>query len=1249
VTESPKPLKLSWIATTDPNALTLRVAGDDNILTKRIDASGNEASYDNAFRYIACPADVSSTRKIVALAKELGPRDNFAITYGAIAAHVGPTDEVLRRSQKIHGPAAAFYPVPRFVYLLDVDAIMPPTWLDPRDLEAAVRYVRLQLPEAFHDVEMVFVASSGYLRKSGLRFRVWVRISRPLTPQQFKRWMEIVNAPVDKHPLQTVGVNYTASPIFEDPSMDPLPNGRIVVLAGKPCAQAPDDQALFQPEGRRAKAKKRPREPAESESPRNGRVVAPVGKSRAKTSNDQVLPQPEGRTRRVRRKPAESESRDDEEEGGGEEIDRSYAHLWDDDDAVFAASGYLSVAPIGVRGGNGRHPTALKVFMRLLDFGCTPAMARRLMWERWARQCVPPYDDLAELDREVAGLERARENPIGYRHPAVAFTPTAKKPDGPIEPPEDAPPVELVFQTRAEAEARLREVATSIFGEFFDLDPLGDPNKLPTYGIPAGVGLGKTEEALKLIYAGLRVIRGRRGKGTIKARRRAVVLAVPTHRLSGELEKRFNEIVEKAVRCQQQRAIDAGMSPRVVEHIGRRLRLQAATWRGREANVPGETGNNDEKMCRNLDAVRAAQQLQQDVEGKVCKACEFKSDCAYLAQYAKRGDLWIVAHASLFSSMPRHFPAAGVEFVIIDESVDKAALRGIDVNARIELMLEDLVEGATPFPPHVKMSVHSIKRLEALRGAVWSALCKSKPPSPVIAANLRKQGITAYDAAWAAAAERRRIYRGEDPGLLELNRNVAAMSRMWSTIADLLQEDGPEVSGRLTVIKDPKTKIRKLMITGYDKIHADYRRPILLIDASLDAQRARPLFQNINVVNFLPVEMPHVTIKKSIGRSCGKSMLLPIRPANGVKLTNEEGAENLTRANNRAALRANLINLARSHRGKKLLVVSYKELIELLDLPPTIATAHFNALAGRDQWADYDIAVIVGRPLPPPGAVEAISGAVTGVQPVVVERWYHKRPAQHIVRRGGGFVAVPAEKDRHPDDMADRHLRRICEMEIEQAIGRLRGVRRTANNPATVIVLNDVVLDMPVDELFAADLFFSATPQERMMAEGGIAFESPADAVRAYPRMWPSVEAAKKALQRSKSSGTFSYKDSLIGKCPRASVKYRKPGNGQRTAQCLADLAVVPNPKAKLEELLGPLALFVMVTETTERPATVRCSQELETGSFTTVPALADLDLIPRAYAPGDLSDRLLAGLAALMGYLRSKALNWIGARARGS
>ena len=60
---------------------------------------------------------------------------------------------------------------------------------------------------------------------------------------------------------------------------------------------------------------------------------------------------------------------------------------------------------------------------------------------------------------------------------------------------------------------------------------------------------------------------------------------------------------------------------------------------------------------------------------------------------------------------------------------------------------------------------------------------------------------------------------------------------------------------------------------------------------------------------------------------------------------------------------------------------------------------------------------------------------------------------------------VATERDCHPDRIAEAFRRRITVLELQQIIGRGRGLWRTADNPLHVLVLTDVPLDMPVEEL----------------------------------------------------------------------------------------------------------------------------------------------------------------------------------------
>ncbi len=78
---------------------------------------------------------------------------------------------------------------------------------------------------------------------------MFVMSDLPLTSEEMKTWLGYTKAPVDLSIYGANAVIYTAACVFEDPSHDPLPGGRIVKLAGKESVTAPsaDELAAMKP------------------------------------------------------------------------------------------------------------------------------------------------------------------------------------------------------------------------------------------------------------------------------------------------------------------------------------------------------------------------------------------------------------------------------------------------------------------------------------------------------------------------------------------------------------------------------------------------------------------------------------------------------------------------------------------------------------------------------------------------------------------------------------------------------------------------------------------------------------------------------------------------------------------------------------------------------------------------------------------------------------------------------------------
>jgi putative DNA primase/helicase len=144
-----------------------------------------------------------------------------------------------------------------------------------------------------------------------------------------------------------------------------------------------------------------------------------------------------------------------------------------------------------------------------------------------------------------------------------------------------------------------------------------------------------------------------------------------------------------------------------------------------------------------------------------------------------------------------------------------------------------------------------------------------------------------------------------------------------------------------------------------------------------------------------------------------------------------------------------------------------------------------------------------------PIEVERRAAALTGAAVDPIGDSIQKAVVDRLLRVGDEVMVIPSEAGCHPDPTAELIRRVIAVGQTMQAIGRGRAVNRTAANPLDVFVLSDVVLPIPVDEFIPNEAVMNPTTTELMLAEGGIAFASAADAAKAYPDLWPNAAAAQ--------------------------------------------------------------------------------------------------------------------------------------------
>jgi hypothetical protein len=184
-------------------------------------------------------------------------------------------------------------------------------------------------------------------------------------------------------------------------------------------------------------------------------------------------------------------------------------------------------------------------------------------------------------------------------------------------------------------------------------------------------------------------------------------------------------------------------------------------------------------------------------------------------------------------------------------------------------------------------------------------------------------------------------------------------------------------------------------------------------------------------------------------------------------------------------------------------------------LPPNVETRHFNDIAGENTWNDVALLIVIGRTEPSPRTVERQARALFGAEVQELEAdaagaVRYPRTTRGIRMRDGRGIAV--EGTRHPDPRVEAVRWAICEAGLVQAIGRGRGVNRTASKPLQIDILTNVVLPLEVDEVTTWERIQPGAAQV-MAAEGAVPLTYP-DMAAAYPELFVSADAARMAITR---------------------------------------------------------------------------------------------------------------------------------------
>jgi hypothetical protein len=279
---------------------------------------------------------------------------------------------------------------------------------------------------------------------------------------------------------------------------------------------------------------------------------------------------------------------------------------------------------------------------------------------------------------------------------------------------------------------------------------------------------------------------------------------------------------------------------------------------------------------------------------------------------------------------------------------------------------------------------------------------------------------------------------------------------------------------------------------------------ILHLDATMPDDIVRVFLPGLIAHRPYPASQPHVRIVQVEDSAVSYSSLMA---GKAIARKNKRGAK--SRA---AKVEHVLAILAAQYMGKgapsgpDVLAVMPKELETSLTgtLPAGVGTLHYGALRGQDFARGVAALLVVSRPLPSPVAMEDQAEVIFGrdVTRLPAGEFYPKRAVDRLMADGS---TREAKAVYHPDALVEAVRAARCDAELIQAIGRGRGLLRTAVNPLAVYVLTDVVLNaVPPHEL---------RPLRDMLRD--LAGQHPADRVLALgycPHDWKGLGLALQHL-----------------------------------------------------------------------------------------------------------------------------------------
>ena len=604
--------------------------------------------------------------------------------------------------------------------------------------------------------------------------------------------------------------------------------------------------------------------------------------------------------------------------------------------------------------------------------------------------------------------------------------------------------------------------------------------------------------------------------------------------------------------------------------------LPALVVRGRSSLDPD--GDGEQRMCRRHEVAERVASAGLSVKKCICLKCHLKDECGYLRQDAAIEDMggsgvFVMSRSYLFT----HCPAPPADIVIADEALPMQAIDSVTrVGVGIAESL-DLYRGGGNGELANAIEVRRVFR--ALEDALAG-------PAPF--ASLRAQGITADHIRFARSVV---VALLVDP-TSSINGQMSD-EVILSVLDGLKKNDAPRALALLDAVlkeidlgRDSINGVVFRPASGGDGAHMTihrlrrlaslpHRASVLLLDGTGSLALNERLFGRLAHAH-IPVERDALVIGVA-GRGYARQSLAG---------TDRNGIERSPQLAKQAAkLRSEIVTIA-NRQPPPVLLISNKSVVELLEketFAVPVYFAHFGAVRGLNTWENCQSAVVVGRESVSIANLEAQARAFAAMDPnpfnsaalPVPDNWpwrFWPVMATRGRRMADGTIA-PVTVEVHPNLLCQELLEQIREAEVVQAADRVRPIFTQRK----IVLLNGLALDVTYNQILShAELVAGGTRWDRAAAATGLVPLGAKDLQLVHPKLFLTETAAREALRREAEKGCHGANSITIwGLTP---LIYRRQGQRGSDSVVLVDLVRHPDPRAAVEQLLGPLVKFELLT-----------------------------------------------------------------------